>query len=161
MVRFGCEMAMAQSPCEMAMGMVQFGCEMAMGEAQSPCEMAMGMVQSVCEMIKGMVQSARDRIRFILSVSDNKASARNVAAYKTGVAMKFSNLVNKALQMRRQKSHRGLMDPEKAIELPYCDYSVSNTAGANLIRPFTPWQYMGVNSNLAAEHLISISKSMT
>ena len=76
----------------MAMGMVPSICEMAMGMVQSVCEMEMGMVQSVCEIMKGMDQSVRDRIRFILSVSDNNALARNVAAWHTGLAIRFAIL---------------------------------------------------------------------
>ena len=50
-----------------------------------------GMVQSVCEIMKGMDQSARDQIRFILSVSDNKASAKTITEQKTRVARYFQS----------------------------------------------------------------------
>ena len=73
----------------MVMGMAQFGNGMEMVMVRSVCEIMEDMVQFVCEMIKGMDQSARDRIRFILSVSDNKASARTVAAWKTVLANHF------------------------------------------------------------------------
>ena len=90
-VRFIYEMAMGmvQFIYGMAMGMVRFIYGMAMGMVRFIYEMVMGMVQFVCEIMKGMDQSARDRIRFILSVSDNEASARTVSAWKTRVAIHF------------------------------------------------------------------------
>ena len=50
----------------------------------------------------------------------------------------ISNLVDKALRLPRQNSHDGLMDLKKEIIVPCCNYSVSNTAGGNLIGPFIP-----------------------
>ena len=78
----------------MEMGMVRFGNEM-VGMVQFGNGMEVVMVQSMCEVMKGMDQSVRDRIRFILSVSDNKVSARAITEQKIRVVIHFSISLSK------------------------------------------------------------------